>query len=682
MDKRKLVVTLIAFLFLLQSMVVFDIVSSQDEEEDYLRVQFVDPKKGDLWSGDSVQNISWIIDSTLENTSVNISLSYVYNGTGPFDIVSGLNGSAKNHTWIAPELNCTDVRLIIQAEGEGLRAWDDVSISIDSILPEIVSYYPTGNGTMPLDDRITISFSEPIDRHGFEENFTLNSETGIINGTWDWNKKDGGIESQFTPNITLEIEGEYEYVIVGKVMDKSDPGNALDVNMSVTFTAVTPTPTVSISNPESGQQLRIGDTYQINYTCAGDFLVENPVNIRYSFDRGDSWRYIARNLGSNGSYNWTVPFNTLVNYPLYDAIINVSCENQYGYVGYSTLDNIDIFQNVPPTIQIYFPNKGRNLFIGDEYTIRWWTEDDKTLPNETIMITLSRDGGKSWEILRKNEFNDGRWDWKVKGPISNNAIMNVSVTDSDGKKSTALSPSFKIIRESPILIQINNTESSFSSGDEIRIRWRLTRQVEDLTGFWVLFTDDGRHWELMEEVERTETSYNLSAPSALSSDCQIMIRGKGHHGTIFEDTSDTFEIFPGVINSGVEKQSGYYRISIVFNREVDKDIMMRAFKLEKWGKEVDIDRDDIYWINDTSMVYINSDLNDGNYRVLLNSSKIRNRDFDEKVILEFKEGRPELEFFFWALLFVIPLVLIIFYYYRGKKKRPSKISKYLIELEP
>ncbi|MFO7991743.1 MAG: Ig-like domain-containing protein [Thermoplasmata archaeon] len=681
MDKGKLTVLLIAILLFCQTLVVVEIGRSQVEEEKILRVELTDPERGDVWSGNNSQNISWEIESTLLNSSINVSLSYVYNGTGPFDITGGLNGSVRNHTWNVPVLNCTDVRLIIQAEGEGLKAWDDVSFSVDSSIPEIVSYYPMDNETMPLDDKIVISFSEPIDRDGFEQNFTLSSDTADINGTWDWKKQEGYLVAEFTPNATLELDVEYVYTIIGNVVDKSDPGNVLDVNKSVTFTAVTPIPTVYISNPESGQQLRIGDTYQINWTCAGDHLVENPVNIRYSFDQGNSWRYIARNMGRNGTYNWTVPFNTLVDYPLYDAIVNVSCENQYGYVGYSTLDYIDIFQNVPPKIQIYFPNRGRNLFIGNEYTVRWWTQDDKTLPNETIMITLSRDGGKSWEILTKNEFNDGRWEWEVKGSITNNAILNVSVTDIDGKKSTALSPSFKIIRESPILIQINNTERTFSSGDEVKVRWQLTRQVEDLNSFWILFTDDGRHWELMDEVETTETSYNLSAPPTLSSDCRVMIRGRGPHGTIFEDTSDEFEIFPDIINSGVEKQSGYHRIFVVFNGEVEKDIMVRAFKLEKWGKEVEIDRSDIYWINDTSMVYVTSDLNDGNYRVLLNSSKVRNRDFDEKVILEFKEGKPELEIFFWALLLIIPVVLIIFYYYRGKKKRPSKISRDMIELE-
>lgn len=66
-----------------------------------------------------------------------------------------------------------------------------------------------------------------------------------------------------------------------------------------------PPPKITINNPQKGEALGIGRTYQITWAPEGDLKF---VGISLSTNNGNSWSVIKNSsLASSGKYNWTVP---------------------------------------------------------------------------------------------------------------------------------------------------------------------------------------------------------------------------------------------------------------------------------------------------------------------------------------------------------------------------------------
>ena len=64
--------------------------------------------------------------------------------------------------------------------------------------------------------------------------------------------------------------------------------------------------TITLNNPNGGENFKEGVTYPINWTPTGN--IGNAVNLEYSINNGVNWICIVANLSvSTGTYNWTAP---------------------------------------------------------------------------------------------------------------------------------------------------------------------------------------------------------------------------------------------------------------------------------------------------------------------------------------------------------------------------------------
>jgi hypothetical protein len=82
----------------------------------------------------------------------------------------------------------------------------------------------------------------------------------------------------------------------------------------------------------------------------------------------------------------------------------------------------------PPAVRVTEPNGGEVLMVATQARVAWVSTD-----NATIDVSLSRDGGSTWELLGQNLFNVGYAYWKVEGPPTVQARIKVLARDYVGR---------------------------------------------------------------------------------------------------------------------------------------------------------------------------------------------------------------------------------------------------------
>jgi len=172
---------------------------------------------------------------------------------------------------------------------------------------------------------------------------------------------------------------------------------------------VIPAPTIRVTSPNGGENLKIGTRQTITWTATD---LTDKVKIQLSTDGGASWKTIISSTRNDGAEAWEVT-GTATN----QARIKV--------LSRSNPDIFDIsdanFIISAPTIRVTSPNGGESWNTGTEHTITWTSTD---LADE-VKIELSRDGGKRWNTIKGSTSNDGSYTWKVNGQATNQARIRV-----------------------------------------------------------------------------------------------------------------------------------------------------------------------------------------------------------------------------------------------------------------
>ncbi len=71
----------------------------------------------------------------------------------------------------------------------------------------------------------------------------------------------------------------------------------------LTFSVFTASAAITVTYPNGGETLLVGQTYKITWTGGGNGLAA----VAYSYDGGTNWNVIGTTSSFNGFYNWLVP---------------------------------------------------------------------------------------------------------------------------------------------------------------------------------------------------------------------------------------------------------------------------------------------------------------------------------------------------------------------------------------
>lgn len=676
-EKTTTFVPLLVSMIILSSLIIPGVWSDNNTTSDHLKIEIHNPNQGDSWTGSSEQNISWALNTSLDPSEIRLTIEYVYNGSGPYLIKRYEKGElselSSNHTWSVPEINCDDVGLIIRAEGNGYKRWKMVTITIDSTAPEYLHSYPEDGGSLLSDGSIRITFSEKIDLFDFDENFTLSGPLGEIDGFISQTSNEN-FTVQFIPVQELEPGEDYYFELSGTIKDMSEPGNPLEIDKRVDFSVKRRPPTVEVYT-NIDDQIRIGNTTEINWTVDQTELSDDPITISYSLDGGTTWINIARDIENTESFTWEVNKEPFVNYPISGVTVNVSSENEDGVIGYGHSSGFTIYENIKPYVEIERPYEGLVLVQGQETEIQWNATDDITLPEEPITISVSVDGGSSWRVISHDVKNDGIFDWIV-DTRAEEAIINISCTDKDGATSWAHSGMFTILEKNPLEVSISPVQDLYHPRDKLTVEWISPPLVEDHQQMNIYFSDEGENWRLEDEVEPGELSTEISLPFAMSSNCKVMVEVVDETGPIYSVESEKFEVIPSVQDINLMKLGESTKIHLSFGSWVSRGLMEDCLILYRNEEKVDIASNEIYAMTGSDIVILKDDLPGGEYELILNSSD-SHVDFSDKTIYTFEISEREVEDYitYWPVLMLIPITAFLLYIYKIKLYSSDKRTK-------
>jgi hypothetical protein len=173
---------------------------------------------------------------------------------------------------------------------------------------------------------------------------------------------------------------------------------------------IIPAPTIRVSSPNGGENLKIGSNKTITWTTSLDFT--GKVRIDLSRDGGATWKTIISSTKDDGSVAWKVSGP-----PTNQARIKVISHLNPDVYDISDAD----FIISAPTIKVTSPNGGENWEHGTYQKITWTSTDLV----DDVRIDLSRDGGVTWRALKGSTSNDGSFSWKVSGPPTDQARIRV-----------------------------------------------------------------------------------------------------------------------------------------------------------------------------------------------------------------------------------------------------------------
>jgi M6 family metalloprotease-like protein len=293
---------------------------------------------------------------------------------------------------------------------------------------------------------------------------------------------------------------------------------------------------------------------------ATDNVGVTGIDLYYSSDCGATYPHIiATGLANSGSYSWAPP---AMEGPGYRVLLVAR-----DAVGLRRCDVSDscftVSDTTPPVVAFVTPAAGAIWTIGQSRDIEWTASDDCSTI-DSLVVSISHNGGANWQVLGADEANDGTFTWDpVSGPPTVTALVRVQAF-TGSLEGGAISDAFSIQDGiAPVVTVVSpNGGESYAAGSSQDILFT----VMDATGIdstCVEFSsDNGANWAPV-ECTTNDSLLAWSVPGVSSDSCLIRVTSWDLDGNSGFDTSDgLFEI---VGTSSVANTAGLTRPTLFQN---------------------------------------------------------------------------------------------------------------------
>ena len=163
-----------------------------------------------------------------------------------------------------------------------------------------------------------------------------------------------------------------------------------------------------VRDPNGGEVWFIGSTQAIHW------VLDSPGNMRVQLSRdgGATWTNLIGSTPNDGEQLWDVK-----GAPTNQALVRVQSRDNP-----ASVDTSDSVFTIPPaSIELLWPNGGETFAVGQQIEVLW---SSVNLAGG-IEVTVSRNGGATWEIIDATTPNDGARRWTVTGPGTAQAHFRV-----------------------------------------------------------------------------------------------------------------------------------------------------------------------------------------------------------------------------------------------------------------
>ncbi|WP_370088098.1 T9SS type A sorting domain-containing protein [Ekhidna sp.] len=302
--------------------------------------------------------------------------------------------------WTVPNTPGTNNLIQIANTTQTVTDESDAAFTIDAAEPAITVLTPNGDETLTVGDPYEITWTDEnipgtdlieirLSTDGGDNYSILNDGTfSMYNGSYNWT-----VTNNVGPNNLIQIANTTQ-----AVADESDAAFTI---------SAAPVPTITVLTPNGGENLTVGDEYEITWSTA-NISPSDLIEIRFSTNGGDTYSILNDGIFSmyDGSYYWTVPNNIGTNNRIQIANTSLAVSD--------ASDGVFTIQSAPiPSVTVNTPNGGESLKVGDVFTITW--NASNISPSDLIEIRLSTNGGDTYSILNDGIFSmyDGSYNWTV-----------------------------------------------------------------------------------------------------------------------------------------------------------------------------------------------------------------------------------------------------------------------------
>jgi hypothetical protein len=380
------------------------------------------PNGGESWEVGSTQSIKWTNSGDINNVMIEYSYD---NGNTWSTLISSIENSG-TYDWTIPDTVSDECLVRVSAnDGEGDPKPTDVSDEVFSILrpssPTIRVITPNGG------EQLVIGTQYEITWFGTDSRAEVKIEYSI-NGGETWTGITGSTEN----------DGEYDWLVPDEPSEKTClvriseiDGQPVDVSDAV-FSIVQPQISeLTVLTPNGGEYLESGSEYNITWNSSG----LNNVILEYSVNNGASWLYIDKVPADNDSYTWTVPGT-----PSEICLVRITGADSDENPSDVSDGVFTIFDPSQASIEVFTPNGGESLSVGEEYYITWASSGINN-----VLIEYSTTNGEEWIPIDTVPAIGGRFTWTVPDAPSESCLIRVTGNDSPGDPSDVSDSPFSII---------------------------------------------------------------------------------------------------------------------------------------------------------------------------------------------------------------------------------------------
>jgi len=327
-------------------------------------------------------------------------------------------------------------------------------------------------------------------------------------------------------------------------------------------------PNIEWISPQNDEYYDSGETIIVNWSASDDSFSNTPIMIVLNSIGGDllsEWIDVE----NTGSIDLTLPE---INFT--DAVFTISAMDNYGNtatddadggihigfvepISFSGESNSFELDGIPPSVTLISPNGGEEYIVGETIQVSWTAEDES--PNGEANIHLSTNSGANFELLESGLSFSGNAITILPDNLTDNAIIQIEVSDYYGNSSVDVSDNpFSILPIPDILFSGLSAQFKLDSVDPL-VTWLSPNGGEILEANWPLpvtwlagddsfgdtpleiswsAADIGISNELMaENVENTGT-LNITMPNVSSAEVYFHIQATDEFGNSNSDDSD------------------------------------------------------------------------------------------------------------------------------------------------
>jgi hypothetical protein len=480
------------------------------------------PNGGEVWRSMNTHTITWDASTVASNVKIEYSL----NNGSTWSTVTSSTTNTGSYNWTVPQI-VTTTQALVRITNISFPTAIDTSNAVFTIISPVTVDNPntstnlTGCSTISINWSRTTAFGNYSGRddyaqylNRYELYYSVNGGTeNYITSVSNYNAQTSYSYSWAVPDVTpgsikIKIYSYYSSQQGGSLfwVDSSD----------VAAPVVSPSGTITVTNPNGGVILNALTNYNITWTASGS---SGYFDVLYSVNGGTSYSTLTSNISGN-SYTWNVNNNPSTNVYIKVRDNQNNCRKDVSNASNTIIAATPILTS---------PNGGETWYVNSSKNITWTSANQYT----NVMLEYSVDNGSSWNTIIASTTNSGSYAWTVPNTLTSQALVRISNVG-DPSNFDVSNAVFNIAYPANFVTYPNGGEV-LRSMNAYNITWNSTYFSSNVKLEYSL--NNGSSWNTITNSASNSGSYSWTLPQTVTT-TQALVRVTNVTVPAITDVSD------------------------------------------------------------------------------------------------------------------------------------------------